>query len=79
MTDLDHPICEGVTDFVAYDEQHYVLYDAHKGAKMILKNRGSDGRESCAGYVYQHGKGRVCYLAPGHVPVTSQELAVACD
>jgi hypothetical protein len=54
------------------------LYDAHKGAKMILKNRGSDGRESCAGYVYQHGKGRVCYLAPGHVPVTSQELAPGC-
>ena len=39
---------------------------------MFLKNRGLDGRESCAGYTYQHGRGRVCYLAPGHVPLASQ-------
>ena len=35
--------------------------------QLLLKNRGSDGAESCAGWAYEHGKGRVCYLAPGHV------------
>ena len=74
VADPDHPITQGVTDFVLHDEQHFVFFDAHKGAQMILKNRGSDGRESCAGYVYQHGLGRVCYLAPGHVLLSSQAV-----
>jgi hypothetical protein len=79
VTDSDHPITAGVEDFVTHDEQHYVFFDAHRGAKMILKNRGSDGRESCAGYVFQHGAGRVCYLAPGHVPLSSQPSMVMPD
>ena len=48
-----------------HDEQHYVFFDAHKGARPFLTNRGSDGRESCAGYSFVHGRGRVCFLAPG--------------
>jgi hypothetical protein len=72
VVDPDHPIVSGVRDFEVHDEQHFVFYDAHLGARMFLKSRGSDGRESCAGYSYQHGRGRVCYLASGHVPLASQ-------
>ena len=72
VVDPEHPITAGVSDFQVHDEQHYVFFDAHLGARMFLKNRGSDGRESCAGFTYQHGAGRVCYLAPGHVPLASQ-------
>ena len=40
--------------------------------QLLLKNRGSNGAESCAGWAYEHGKGRVCYLAPGHVLLRGQ-------
>jgi adenosine deaminase len=72
VLDTAHPITAGVSAFELHDEQHFVFFDEHLGARMFLKSRGSDGRESCAGYSYQHGAGRVCYLAPGHVPLASQ-------
>jgi hypothetical protein len=69
----DHPITRGVKDFVVTDEQHYVKYE--KEAKhLLLESVNEDGLTfkdlgpaSAAGWAYDYGKGRVCYLAPGHL------------
>jgi type 1 glutamine amidotransferase len=69
----DHPITRGVNDFVVTDEQHFVAYE--KDPKYILMQSVNEdgltwkdfGTSSAAGWAYDYGKGRVCYLAPGHV------------
>ena len=69
----DHPITRGVNDFVVTDEQHFVKYE--KDPKYILMQSVNEdglswkdlGTSSAAGWAYDYGKGRVCYLAPGHV------------
>ncbi|MAU15117.1 MAG: hypothetical protein CMH46_06200 [Muricauda sp.] len=73
----DHPIMEGITDFVVTDEQHYMEYD--KDPEHILMEsvnedglrhtyKGKDmGTTAPAVWAYEYGKGRVCYLEPGHL------------
>src|SRR5882724_4763538 len=69
----DHPITRGVSDFVVTDEQHYMKYQ--KDSKhLLLESVNEDGAtyknlgsKSAAGWAYDYGKGRVCYLAPGHM------------
>ncbi len=69
----DHPITRGVNDFVVTDEQHYMKYE--KGPEhLLLESVNEDGAtyknlgaKSAAGWAYDYGKGRVCYLAPGHM------------
>ena len=69
----DHPITKGVNDFVVTDEQHFVKYE--KDPKHLLMQSVNEdglafkdlGTSSAAGWAYDYGKGRVCYLAPGHV------------
>jgi type 1 glutamine amidotransferase len=73
----DHPITRGVSDFIVTDEQHFMTYQ--KDPKHLLlqsvnedgltfTNQGKDlGTTSAAGWAYDYGKGRVCYLAPGHL------------
>ncbi len=77
ITNHDHPITRGVGDFIITDEQHYVKYD--KDAKYVLmRSINEDGHEyrssignqgtSCeAGWAYDYGNGRVCFMAPGHM------------
>ncbi len=73
ITNRDHPITRGVSDFVVTDEQHFVKYE--KDAKHILMHSVNEdgktwkdlGTTSEAGWAYDFGKGRVCYLAPGHL------------
>jgi len=73
----DHPITRGVKDFVVTEEQHYLIYD--KDPKTVLmRSVSTDGQEyttpkygnqgpTCeACWAYDYGKGRVCYMAPGH-------------
>jgi type 1 glutamine amidotransferase len=72
-----HPITRGVQDFVVTDEQHYVIYD--KDARYVfMESENTDGLSytgsmgdqgpSCeAGWAYDYGKGRVCFMAPGHM------------
>ncbi|MGD0499596.1 MAG: ThuA domain-containing protein [Bryobacteraceae bacterium] len=68
----DHPITRGVNDFVVTDEQHFVKYE--KDPKYVLMQSVNEdgltwrdlGTSSIAGWAYDYGKGRVCYLAPGH-------------
>jgi hypothetical protein len=73
VVNKDHPITRGVSDFVVTDEQHFMTYQ--KDPKyLLLQSVNEDGLTyrdlgaSCAaGWAYDYGKGRVCYLAPGHV------------
>ncbi len=73
ITNRDHPITRGVNDFLVTDEQHYVTYD--KDPKYVfMRSDNADGLDydgkgpSCeAGWAYEYGKGRVCFLAPGHM------------
>jgi type 1 glutamine amidotransferase len=73
IVNRDHPITRGVNDFVVTDEQHYMTYQ--KDSKYLLMQSVNEngltfkdlGTSSAAGWAYDYGKGRVCYLAPGHV------------
>ena len=69
----NHPIAKGVRDFIVTDEQHYMDYD--KDPKHVfLETVNEDGltyREYGAtapgGWAFDYGKGRVCYMSPGHL------------
>jgi type 1 glutamine amidotransferase len=73
IVNKNHPITKGVNDFVVTDEQHFVNYQ--KDPKHLLLQSVNEnglthktfGNSSPAGWAYDYGKGRVCYLAPGHV------------
>jgi type 1 glutamine amidotransferase len=77
VVNREHPIMRGVNDFVVTDEQHYVTYD--KDPKYVLarsiNENGLDytdqaGRRSNTSesvWAYDYGKGRVCFMAPGHM------------
>jgi len=73
VTNPNHPITKGVRDFVITDEQHYMQYD--KDPKLIfletVNEEGLDyqklGPTAPGGWSYDYGKGRVCYLSPGHL------------
>jgi Trehalose utilisation len=69
----NHPITKGVRDFIVTDEQHYMEYD--KDPKQIfletVNEEGLDynkmGATAPGGWSYDYGRGRVCYLSPGHM------------
>jgi hypothetical protein len=73
IVNKEHPITRGVRDFVVTDEQHFVKYE--KDPKYVLMESVNEdgltwkdeGTSSVAGWAYDYGKGRICYLAPGHV------------
>jgi len=79
ITNRNHPITKGVKDFTITEEQHFPLYD--KGsANVFMEGEGinEDGKTFVTysgkklvsgpqGWAYDYGKGRVCYLAPGHL------------
>ena len=73
IINTDHPITRGVSDFLVVDEQHYVNYDKDSGY-VLMRSENADGLSygdqgtSCeAGWAYEYGKGRVCFMAPGHM------------
>ncbi len=75
ITNPDHPITKGVRDFVVTDEQHYMTYDKdpkHLFLQTVneegLTYRGQ-GAAAPGGWAYDYGKGRVCYMSPGHMLV----------
>ncbi|MFL6415109.1 MAG: ThuA domain-containing protein [Bryobacteraceae bacterium] len=77
IVNQDHPITRGVSDFVVTDEQHFVTYDKdpkyvlarsvnEKGLEYTdLSGKRSNTAESV--WAYDYGKGRVCFMAPGHM------------
>lgn len=62
----EHPITEGITDFVIRDE-HYELTDIAKDAEVLLNAHSEMGGTQVAGYVRTMGEGRICALTPGHI------------
>ncbi|MCW5977656.1 MAG: ThuA domain-containing protein [Bryobacteraceae bacterium] len=73
VTNPDHPIAKGVRDFIVTDEQHYMDYD--KDRKHIFLETVNEegltyrdyGATAPGGWAYDYGKGRVCYMSPGHL------------
>ena len=73
VTNPDHPIAQGVKDFVITDEQHYMTYD--KDPKHLFLQTVNEegltyqkqGATAAGGWSYDYGKGRVCYMSPGHM------------
>jgi hypothetical protein len=72
VTNPDHPITQGVKDFVVTDEQHYMTYD--KDPKhLFLQTVNEEGliyqgsATAPGGWSYDYGKGRVCYMSVGHM------------
>lgn len=77
IVNADHPITRGVKDFVVTEEQHYLIYDKdpktvlvrsvnEKGQIFSTPKYGNQGATCEACWAYDFGKGRVCYMAPGH-------------
>ena len=68
----EHPITQGIQDFMVNDEQHYVTYD--KDPKdILLRSENIDGLEfetygttAISAWAYDFGKGRVAFTAVGH-------------
>jgi hypothetical protein len=68
----EHPLTQGIQDFMVNDEQHYVAYD--KDPKdILLRSENIDGLNyetygttSISGWAYDYGKGRVVFTAVGH-------------
>src|SRR5207247_4417054 len=69
----DHPATKRVRDFTVTDEQHYIDYD--KDRKDIFLETVNEERltfqkqraTAPGGWAYDYGKGRICYLSPGHL------------
>jgi len=72
-----HPITRGVRDFVVTEEQHFVIYDKdpktvlarsvnEQGLEFSTPKYGNQGATCAACWAYDYGKGRVCFMAPGH-------------
>jgi hypothetical protein len=69
----NHPITKGVHDFTVTDEQHYMEYDKDR-KDIFLESVNEEGltfeklgATAPAGWSYDYGKGRICYLSPGHL------------
>jgi type 1 glutamine amidotransferase len=65
VLDRSHFITRGVDDFEVADEQHTPVADRSR-VHLFLESRSAEGIVGAAGWAYQCGRGRVCYLANGH-------------
>jgi type 1 glutamine amidotransferase len=62
----NHPIVQGVQDFVVRDE-HYNLELTTQDYQGFLYTSSEQGGNRIGGYVREIGKGRLCVLTPGHI------------
>ena len=67
VEDRNHPVTSGVEDFEIFDEQHTVKYHLDR-EHLLLRSIARDNLAAPAGWWREMGKGRFCYLAPGHTP-----------
>ncbi|MFZ0216472.1 MAG: ThuA domain-containing protein [Candidatus Dormiibacterota bacterium] len=68
----DHPITEGVTDWITTDEEHYPEFDGDP-ATVLLRSVNIDGlvfedkgTTNTSGWAHEVGQGRVVHSAMGH-------------
>jgi len=72
VVNRDHPITQGVRDFMVNDEQHFVVYDKDPQNIFLRAENidgltyGDHGTESISGWAHEYGKGRVVFTAVGH-------------
>lgn len=73
ITNREHPVTRGVNDFTVTDEQHFMEYQKDP-AHLLMESVNEEGLEyrdhgtrAHAGWAYDYGEGRVCYLSPGHL------------
>jgi hypothetical protein len=60
IVDGTHPVTAGIASFEVEDER-YELKDEAADIQVLARAEGFPSV-----YVRQHGRGRVCYVAPGH-------------
>lgn len=65
VTEVEHPITEGMDEFVVTDEQYITSYDARN---TILATALWKGAAMPVVWVKDWGQGRLCYIALGHNP-----------
>jgi len=65
ITEVQHPITEGLEEFFVTDEQYITSYDPRN---TILATALWKGQAMPVVWVKEWGKGRVCYIALGHNP-----------
>jgi len=63
----NHPITAGVEDYDIFDEQHMSKYNLDQ-EHLLLRSIARDNQQAPAGWWNEFGKGRMCYLSPGHTP-----------
>eukprot|EP01121_Diplochlamys_sp_Union-15-3_P018945 TRINITY_DN7017_c0_g1_i1.p1 TRINITY_DN7017_c0_g1~~TRINITY_DN7017_c0_g1_i1.p1 ORF type:complete len:318 (-),score=48.87 TRINITY_DN7017_c0_g1_i1:54-959(-) len=63
----NHPVTQGVEDFTIFDEQHFPKFYLNM-SHLLLRGISPSNVESYSGWWNEVGKGRFCYLAPGHTP-----------
>jgi type 1 glutamine amidotransferase len=77
IVNREHPITRGVQDFVVTEEQHFLIYDKdpkdvlirsvnEEGLEYKTPKYGNQGATCEACWAYDFGRGRVCFMAPGH-------------
>lgn len=73
VTAPEHPIMEGISDFVIEDEPYYFEQHSHFET-TVLAEYPHDGAMRPAAWCHTFGEGRVVYLMPGHhLPSFSSE------
>src|SRR5437867_13101184 len=50
-----------------FDEQHMSKYNLDQ-EHLLLRSLAPDNKQAPAGWWNEFGKGRMCYLSPGHTP-----------
>lgn len=65
ITQKEHPVARGVSDFTARDE-HYNIVLSCTDAQVFCRTVSETGGEQIGGYTREIGKGRLCMLTPGH-------------
>ena len=64
--DAQHPVTEGVHDFI-YRDEHYELAPLADDLTVLATSHSPSGGDQLGAYVRQIGEGRLCMLAPGHI------------
>jgi len=65
ITEVEHPITEGMDEFLVTDEQYITSYDERN---TILATALYKGKAMPVVWVKDWGTGRLCYIALGHNP-----------
>ena len=67
IDDKTHPVTAGVEDFEIFDEHHTVKYYLDR-EHLLMRTMARDNLAAPGGWWREMGKGRFCYMSPGHTP-----------